>query len=138
MSAKVFYDEFHKYAMSHIKRGVSYLGEYQDEKTGYWLKGDNPRSSYYNHSGFCDLVINDLIGLKPRADNVLDIYPLIPQGQWNWFCLSDVAYHGHRLTIMWDKDGSKYHRGAGFFIYADKKLLSHTPTLKHVTTTLRS
>jgi len=138
MSAKVFYDEFHKYAMSHIKRGVPYLGEYQDEKTGYWLKGDNPRSSYYNHSGFCDLVINDLVGLKPRADNVLDIYPLIPQGQWNWFCLSDVAYHGHRLTIIWDKDGSKYHRGTGFFIYADKKLLSHTPGLKHVTTVLKS
>lgn len=136
MSAKVFYDQLHKYAMSHIKRGVPYLGEYQDEKNGYWLKGDNPRSSYYNHSGFCDLVINDLIGLKPRSDNTLDIYPLIPQGQWNWFCLDKVSYHGHMLTILWDKTGSKYHKGAGFFVYADGKQVYHGSQLKHITAQL--
>jgi len=138
MSAKVFYDEFHKYAMSHIKRGVPYLGEYQDEKTGYWLKGDNPRSSYYNHSGFCDLVINNLIGLKPRADNVLEIFPLIPKDQWAWFCLDNVAYHGHSISIVWDKTGAKYHHGAGFFIYADGKIIYHGTELKHITTTLKS
>jgi hypothetical protein len=33
MTPTVFYNEFHKYALSHIKRGVPYLGEYQDEKT---------------------------------------------------------------------------------------------------------
>jgi hypothetical protein len=132
MSAKVWYDEFHKYAMSHIKRGVPYLGEYQDEKTGYWLKGDNPRSSYYNHSGFCDLVINDLVGLKPRPDNILEVFPLVPQGQWAWFCLDRVTYHGHNLTIMWDKNGSKYHRGAGFSVYSDGKLLHHSTEMKHV------
>ena len=136
MSAKVFYDQLHKYAMSHIKRGVPYLGEYQDEKNGFWLKGDNPRSSYYNHSGFCDLVINDLIGLKPRSDNTLDIYPLIPQDQWNWFCLDKVSYHGHMLTILWDKNGSKYHKGAGFFIYADGKTIYHGNQLKHITASL--
>lgn len=136
MSAQVFYDEFHKYAMSHIKRGVPYLGEYQDEKTGYWLKGDNPRSSYYNHSGFCDLVINDLIGLKPRADNVLEIFPLIPQGQWNWFCLDKVTYHGHQLTILWDKTGTRYHRGAGFYVYSDGKIIAHSNGLTHITAAL--
>ena len=138
MSAKVFYAEFHKYAMSHIKRGVPYLGEYQDEKTGYWLKGDNPRSSYYNHSGFCDLVINDLVGLKPRADDKIEVFPLIPQGQWNWFCLDKVLYHGRMLSIMWDKDGSRYHQGAGFFIYADGKLIYHGAELKHVITQIKA
>jgi hypothetical protein len=138
MSAKVFYDQFHKYAMSHIKRGVPYLGEYQDEKTGYWLKGDNPRSSYYNHSGFCDLVISDLVGLRPRADNILEIAPLIPKGQWPWFCLDNVAYHGHILTILWDEKGSKYHHGAGFFVYADGKVIYHGTELKKVTVKLNS
>ena len=138
MSAKIFYDEFHKYAVSHIKRGVPYLGEYQDEKTGYWLKGDNPRSSYYNHSGFCDLVISDLVGLKPRADNTLEVNPLIPENQWNWFCLDNVLYHGHILTILWDKTGSKYHRGAGFFIYSDDKVIYHSRELKRATTKLRN
>jgi len=136
MSAKVFYDELHKYALSHIKRGVPYLGEYQDEKTGYWLKGDNPRSSYYNHSGFCDLVINDLVGLKPRADNVFEMFPLIPQNQWAWFCLSNVLYHNQLFTILWDKDGSKYHQGKGLFVYADGKLIYHGTELKHITVAL--
>lgn len=133
MSAKVWYSEFHKYAMSHIKRGVPYLGEYQDEKTGYWLKGDNPRSSYYNHSGFCDLVINDLVGLKPRPDNILEIFPLVPQGQWAWFCLDKVTYHGHNLTILWDKNGTKYHHGAGFSVYSDGKRLYNSKELKRIT-----
>jgi hypothetical protein len=138
MSAKVFYDEFHKYAMSHIKRGVPYLGEYQDEKTGYWLKGDNPRSSYYDHSGFCDLVISDLIGLKPRADNILDVNPLIPKDKWNWFCLDNVLYHGHVITIMWDKNGSKYHKGVGFYIYSDNKIIYHSAELKRVTVAMKA
>jgi hypothetical protein len=132
MSAKVFYEELHKYAMSQVKRGLPYIGEYQDEKTGEWLKGDNPRSKYYNHSGFCDLVINDLVGLKPRPDNKLEVDPLIPENQWNWFCLDKVAYHGHNLTILWDKNGSKYHRGSGFFIYEDGKQIYHGRSLKFV------
>ncbi|WP_183558990.1 MGH1-like glycoside hydrolase domain-containing protein [Mucilaginibacter sp. SP1R1] len=132
MTPAVFYNELHKYALSHIKRGVPYLGEYQDEKTGYWLKGDNPRSSYYNHSGFCDLIINDLVGLKPRADNMLEIFPLIPQGKWQWFALDNVLYHGHYISIIWDKTGARYHKGKGFIIYADGKAILRSATLKHV------
>lgn len=132
MTPAVFYNELHKYALSHIKRGVPYLGEYQDEKTGYWLKGDNPRSSYYNHSGFCDLVINDLVGLKPRADNMLEIFPLIPKNQWKWFALDNVLYHGHHISILWDKTGTKYHKGKGFIIYADGKIIMHSTQLKRV------
>jgi len=136
MSARVFYDEFHKYAMSHVRRGLPYLGEYQDEKNGNWLKGDNPRSSYYNHSGFCDLVINDLVGIKPRADNILEIFPLIPKGQWTWFCLDNVFYHGHMISVLWDKTGSKYHKGAGLFVYADNKIIYHSTELKRLTAKL--
>ena len=121
MNAGVFYSELHKYAASHQKNGKPYLGEYQDEKNGEWLKGDNPRSSFYNHSTFCDLVINDLIGLKPRADNAIGFYPLIPEGKWNWFLLDQVSYHGKMLTILWDKTGAKYKKGKGLHIYADGK-----------------
>ena len=137
MSAKVFYDEFHTYAMSHVKRGLPYIGEYQDEKTGEWLKEDNPRSKYYNHSGFCDLVINDLVGLKPKPDNKLEVDPLILENQWNWFCLDKVAYHGHILTILWDKDGSRYRRGSGFFIYEDGRQIYHGRSLTFVSVAMR-
>jgi hypothetical protein len=132
MSAQIFYEELHKYATSHQKRGLPYLGEYQDEKNGEWLKGDNPRSSYYNHSGFTDLVISNLIGLKPRADDKLEIYPLIPKNQWDWFCLDKVLYHGRLITIRWDKTGSKYKQDKGLHIFVDGAEIANSSELKHI------
>jgi len=130
MSSQVYYDELRKYALSHQKNGVPYLGEYQDEKNGYWLKGDNPRSSFYNHSGFCDLVISDLVGLKPRADNKVEVFPLIPAGKWAWFCLDNVPYHGKNITVLWDETGEKYGKGKGLHIYADGKQIYQGKDLK--------
>lgn len=132
MTASVFYDELHTYAWSQQKNGKPYLGEYQDEKTGYWLKGDNPRSSYYNHSGFADLVISDLIGLKPRNDNTIEIHPLIPKNKWDWFCLDNIPYHGRVLTILWDKTGEKFRKGKGYRIFADGKQVYSGSELKHI------
>jgi hypothetical protein len=131
MDATVFYSEFQKYAWSHQKNGLPYLGEYQDEKNGYWLKGDNPRSSYYNHSGFADLIINDLIGLRTREDDVIEIHPLIPDGQWKWFRLSGVAYHGKIFDLQWDETGSRYGE-AGFKVMQDGKELYRGNALKPI------
>ena len=39
----------------------------------YWLKGDQERSRYYNHSTFNDLIITGLIGLRPRLDNTIEV-----------------------------------------------------------------
>lgn len=129
---KVFFDELRKYAMSHVMNGHTYIGEYQDERTGEWLKGDDPRSRFYNHSGFCDLVISDLIGLKPRADNVIEVHPLVPAGQWSWFCLDHVLYHGKNISILWDESGRKYGKGKGLFVFADGKQIIHSARLKAV------
>lgn len=134
MTADVFYEEFHKYARSHQKNGKPFIGEYQDEQTGKWLKGDHLRSRFYNHSGFCDLVINDLIGLKPRPDNIIEVFPLLREDTWDWFCLDNIRYHDHILTILWDKTGSKYGRGKGFIIYADGKELYRGKKLQPVST----
>jgi len=110
-------------------RGKPYIGEYLDETTGFWLKGDQERSRYYNHSTFCDLVISGLVGLRPQAGNKLQVCPLIPQGKWDWFCLDRVRYHGHDITILWDKDGSRYHVGKGFFIFVDGEKKAHREIL---------
>ena len=136
MNAAVFYQELHQYAASHVKNGKPYIGEYQDEKTGEWLKGDNPRSSFYNHSTFCDLIINDLIGIKPRQDNVLEINPLVPKDKWEWFKLDNISYHDQVLTLIWDKTGKKYDSGKGFLIYVNGKQIHQSKTLKHVKVTM--
>jgi hypothetical protein len=77
------------------------------------------RGKDYNHSTFCDLVISGLVGIRPRHDNKLVLNPLLPDGTWDWFCLDRVPYHGHELTVIWDRDGKRYNRGAGFQILID-------------------
>ncbi|MFC7667699.1 glycosyl hydrolase family 65 protein [Hymenobacter humi] len=136
MSPQVYYAELRKYTLSHQKNGVPYLGEYQDEKNGEWLKGDNPRSSYYNHSGFADLIITGLVGLKPRADNVVEVFPLVPTGQWDYFCLDQVRYHGRMISVIWDKTGTKYGKGQGLRILADGKEIGRASELKRLTAKL--
>lgn len=130
MTKDVFYNELRKYASAHQKYGKPFIGEYQDEATGRWLKGEHPRSRFYNHSGFCDLIINDLIGLKPRADNVLELHPLLPEGKWDWFCLDNIHYHDRIVTIVWDKTGMKYHRGKGLIVFVDGKEIYHGSKLR--------
>jgi hypothetical protein len=109
------------YVESQYYRGRPYIGEYLDGLTGYWLKGDQERSRYYNHSTFADLVITGLVGLRPRKDDRIEINPLLPEYKWDWFCLDRIPYHGRNLTIVWDKDGTKYRLKKGFFVLVDGK-----------------
>ncbi|MDQ6479095.1 MGH1-like glycoside hydrolase domain-containing protein [Dyadobacter sp. LHD-138] len=109
------------YVESQYYRGKPYVGEYLDETTGYWLKGDQERSRYYNHSTFNDLVISGLVGLRPRTDRVIEVNPLIPQEKWDWFCLDNVLYHGKILTILWDKNGDHYKKGKGLQVLVNGK-----------------
>ncbi len=121
------------YVESQYYRGRPYIGEYLDEKTGYWLKGDEERSRYYNHSTFNDLIITGLVGLRPRADNVVEVNPLLPENKWDWFCLDNILYHGKIITIIWDKNGTKYKKGKGFSIWVNGKKLASTVTLEKLT-----
>ena len=132
LTDSVYFHQMERYVESQHHRGRPYIGEYLDEVTGYWLKGDQERSRYYNHSTFNDLMITGLIGLRPRMDNTVEVNPLIPEGKWDYFCLDNVLYHGRNLTILWDKDGSRYQRGKGLHIYVDGKEVGHADTLTRV------
>jgi hypothetical protein len=132
LTDSVYFHHMERYVESQHHRGHPYIGEYLDEVTGYWLKGDQERSRYYNHSTFNDLMITGLIGLRPRMDNTVEVNPLIPEGKWDYFCLDNVLYHGRNLTILWDKDGSRYQRGKGLHIYVDGKEVGHADTLTRV------
>jgi hypothetical protein len=120
------------YVESQYYRGRPYIGEYLDESTGYWLKGDQERSRYYNHSTFNDLIISGLVGLRPREDDVIEVNPLIPAGKWNWFCLDNVLYHGNIVTIIWDKDGSHYKKGKGFQVLINGKAAGSSPEIRQL------
>ncbi len=135
VSRRDFFDELLKYARSHQMDGKPYLGEYHDETTGEWLiKGPKAeRSRFYNHSTFNDLMIGGLVGVVPRTDDTVEIDPLLPADAWDWFCLDDVPYHGRSLTIMWDRTGQHYDRGAGLAIFVDGKEIARSPTLGRLT-----
>ena len=117
------------YVESQYHRGRPYIGEYLDEVTGYWLKGDQERARYYNHSTFNDLMITGLVGLRPRADRTLEVNPLVPDSEWDWFCLDNVRYHNHIITIIWDRHGDKYHHGKGLTLLVDGKKVGNRPDL---------
>jgi len=124
-----YFRQMELYVESQYYRGRPYIGEYLDERTGYWLKGDQERSRYYNHSTFNDLIITGLVGLVPGSDNTIVVDPLITADRWDWFCLDRVKYHGHELTIIWDRNGTKYKKGKGFMLFVDGKKVAERKDL---------
>ena len=127
-----YFDLMELYVESQYHRGRPYIGEYHDEVTGYWLKGDQERSRYYNHSTFNDLIITGLVGLRPQDNNDVVVNPLIPQDQWDWFCLDNVPYHGKNVTIFWDKNGDRYHQGKGLKVLVDGKVVGASDKLERI------
>jgi hypothetical protein len=127
-----YFHTFLAYTHSQHANGKPYLGEYLDEVTGDWINGKGGRSRYYNHSTYDDLLVTGVIGLRPRADNAVEISPLLPADAWDYFCLDGVSYHGHTLTIFWDKDGSRYGRGKGFVVLTDGKEIARISQLSKI------
>ena len=139
-----FYEVLKIYAHCHYRtltdgRKISWIDENIDPFTGTWLardilekwnwredKGGYERGKDYNHSGYCDIIISDLIGIRPREDSILEIMPLIPENQWDYFCLDELPYHGRVITLMYDKTGTRYGRNIGFTVYADGNEIFHS------------
>ena len=117
------------YAQGHRMSGRPYIAEAADPFTGSWA-GHNTfyHSEHYLHSGFVDLVITGLVGLRPRADDTLVVNPLAPE-DWDYFALQGVDYHGHDLSIVWDREGARYGQGPGLALYMDGQELARTPEL---------
>jgi hypothetical protein len=133
VSGRDYFDAFLTYVHSQHAGGKPYIGEYLDETTGQWFDGKGGRSRYYNHSTFADLIIAGVVGLRPRADDIVELFPLLPKGIWDWFGLDGVRYHGRTLTILWDKDGKHYQRGAGLIVLADGKEIARGKDLSKLT-----
>ena len=112
-----------QYTRQHYLNGTPDLQEDYNPDTGKVIVG-LPRSHHYNHSDYVDLVISGLAGLRPRADDVLEINPLVPvdadpTNSVDYFCLENVLYHGQLVTIVYDRDGGHYKNGAGLSAYVN-------------------
>ena len=133
LTPRTYFDAFLTYTRSQHANGQPYIGEYFDETTGDWINGKSDRSRYYNHSTYADLLITGVIGLRPRADDIVEIHPILPANTWDWFCLDGVKYHGHMLTVIWDNDGTRYGRGAGLRVLVGGKEIANSPELEPIT-----
>ncbi len=126
-----------QYARLHYQDGRLDLEEDYDPATGKPIVG-LPRSHHYNHSGYVDLIVGGMVGLRPRADDVLEVDPLVPTdpadpGFQRWFTLQDVPYHGRLVTVTFDAEGRHYRHGRGLFLYVDGAQVAHAPTLGRLT-----
>lgn len=85
------------------------------------------------HSAYCYLVVEGAIGLTPRADDKIEIQPAALE--WDYFLLDRLRYHGHDLSIVWDRpNGSTQYASfpEGFSLYIDGELAFTRPELGHV------
>ena len=117
------------YAKAQRLDGRPYIAEAANPDDGSW-DGHNSyyHSEHYFHSGFVDLVITGLAGLRPRADDTLEVNPLAPD-EWAYFALDDVAYHGHRVSVVWDREGNRYGVGAGLSLIVNGRVVANRPDL---------
>jgi hypothetical protein len=138
------------YARSqHLKRDdgtiVPWIDEDLNPLTGDWMArsilkaqggGIRERGKDYNHSTYCDLIISGLVGLRPRADDIVEVNPLVPEGTWDYLCLDNILYHGHILSVIYDKTGAHYRRGNGLRVLSDGKEIAASATLSRLTGSL--
>ena len=121
------------YARTQRKSGRPYVAEAANPDDGSWEGHDTfDHSEHYFHSGYADLVITGLVGLRPRADDTLEVHPLAPD-EWPYFALDDVSYHGLRVSVLWDRDGTRYGRGRGLVLLVDGRVAARAPSLRRLT-----
>jgi len=136
VSKRDYFNLLETYTMLQRLDGRPYIAEAANPDNGSW-DGHNSyyHSEHYFHSGYVDLIITGLAGLRPRADDVIEINPLVPD-DWSFFALDDIAYHGHDVSIIWDRAGTRYGRGAGLSIIVDGRVLANSPAIRRLTATL--
>ncbi|MDO7840823.1 MGH1-like glycoside hydrolase domain-containing protein [Sphingomonas immobilis] len=128
-----------QYARLHLQGDRLDLEEDYDPETGKPIVG-LARSHHYFHSGFDDLVITGLVGLRPSDGDDLTVDPLIAtegKDRIRHFALQDVPYHGRLVSVFYDEDGSRYGAGRGLRLYVDGVLAGQRETPGRLTVTVQ-
>lgn len=126
--------ELRKYTQMHFQGKKLDLEEDYDPETGKPIVGLD-RSHHYFHSGYLDLILTGVVGIRPRADDVLEVNPLLPATAdpqaLDWFHVDRVPYHGHLVSVTWDVDGKHYGR-KGLTVTADGAEIAHRDTMGRI------
>ncbi|KAF2212754.1 hypothetical protein CERZMDRAFT_40588 [Cercospora zeae-maydis SCOH1-5] len=132
-----YLDELRRYTKLHYwNNNLNLEEDYEPDKAGPIV--GLARSPHYFHSGYNDLIISGLVGLRSRADNTLEVNPSVPEGSLQYFRLQDISYHGHSVAIQWDANGSKYRQGAGLRVEVDNQVVATSSSLSRVTARISS
>lgn len=139
LTKKDFYDALSTYAKAHHRtredgKRVFWIDENIHPYTGDWISrtiikgwieagasgGASvvERGKDYNHSFFAELVIRDIVGIMPDGSHRVVIDPLAPDS-WKFFALDGVRVLNRNISVLWDKDGSRYGKGRGFAVFVD-------------------
>ncbi|MFE1508643.1 discoidin domain-containing protein [Streptomyces sp. NPDC058726] len=127
-----YYAVLRSYALTHRKNGAPYVAEAHHPDEDRWIYDSRGHSEDYNHSTFNDLVLSGLLGIRPRPGNTVVIAPLAPLG-WDHFAVENLAYHGHNLSVLWDRDGRHYGHGAGLTVWLNGRRIHQQAGLQQVT-----
>lgn len=120
---------FSTYTRTQRKDARPYIAEAANPENGSWSGHDTPyHSEHYFHSGYVNLVITGLVGLRPRADDSVEVNPLAPS-EWPYFALDDLHYHGRRLSVLWDREGTRYGKGRGLLLLAEGRVIARAAAL---------
>lgn len=81
-----------------------------------WLpdKGGLERGKDYNHSTFCNLVIEGLLGIR-SVDGKVSVSPRVFD-KWDYFKIENLWIAGNEYEIIYDKDGSHYNGEKGLVV----------------------
>ncbi|KAF5664941.1 coagulation factor 5 8 type domain-containing protein [Fusarium circinatum] len=123
-----YYGMLYRYAQTQYKNGQPYVAEAHHPDGDKWMYDGYNHSEDYNHSTFVDNVLAGLIGLRAQSGETIVVNPLTPS-TWDYFAVENVAYHGHSITVLWDKIGSVYNRGQGLRVYVDGQLAGSRGTI---------
>ncbi|WP_433616641.1 MGH1-like glycoside hydrolase domain-containing protein [Dactylosporangium sp. CA-139114] len=131
-----FYSVLRGYALTQRKNGQPYVAEAHHPDENRWIYDGRGHSEDYNHSTFNDIVLSGLLGIRPQQDDSVRISPLVP-ADWSHFAVENLAYHGHNLSIVWDRDGTAYGQGNGLRLWVDGSLRVQRATLADLTVDVR-
>lgn len=135
LTANDYLKLLHVYAASHIRitengQVLPWIDENMNPDTGDWISrtrlmnwggkyfpaetGGYERGKDYNHSTFCDNVLEGLFGIRPSADSI-NITPLFP-AEWDYAQADNLYIHEKNLKISYERtrgyevtvDGKKY------------------------------